>query len=203
MILPNARSQSSWLDVFAPLPETAKTMATGILTRNLSGNHVFVTERKWTYSPPRIKMELVYDELEPPVNPGNAGERYLLYSQEEVKTGGNLHGSKVQIIPLNSAEAKEAILKYADRKEFIGDINPSWQFCETDNDCVQSRNQCGSLIGINKNYQKNYSAFLKTRNFDCSKETSDQIGKTYVPKCRESFCMEPPIRVRTFFGFEF
>jgi hypothetical protein len=93
-----------------------------------------------------------------------------------------------RLIPLNAA--KDIIEKLATRKDFYGEINPSWQFCESDNVCVQSKNQCGKPIGVNKKYQNQNLDFLKLKliKTDCTKLAEDKKIKPNQSKCMENFC---------------
>lgn len=100
-----------------------------------------------------------------------------------------MHSCNAHVLELNS-DGLTFIEKLSSKKDFIGDANPSWQFCRSDNECTQSKNQCGKPIGVNKKYESVYIDFLKAKKIktECSKESSDQTGKSAVSKCVENFC---------------
>lgn len=199
-----AESSRAWTNIFSPRPEVSKTLASGVLVRDWSGNQIFITERRWTKSPSQINMDKVYGENYGPADRGVSGRKYLLYSPDETKPDGKLVSSSVEIVELNSTEAKDIIIKLASKSDFVGEINPSWQFCESDNECMQTKNQCGELIGISKNYEKDYLGFLKSkvRLIDCSKIKSNKNDMNGM-KCIDHFCSEPEIKVLTIFGFKY
>ena len=173
-------------------PSTAKTLATGKITENIWGTQFFVGERGWTFFPTRFEVKKIYIPNEDSsTKRGIVGESYLFYSIEKTNINGELNSSSyIGLITLKSLKAKEVITKLASKKDFVGEINPSWQFCESDKECIQSKKQCGKPIGVNKNYQKDYLDFLKTKKIkiECSKNNSVQTGKPSISKCVENFC---------------
>jgi hypothetical protein len=172
-------------------PTTADTLVVGTLKENKEGEQYLITEKGWTVYPAKINIPLKRFSRAVIRKQGTAGEKQLYYSVGTINTKGELDSTGYEgVIPLNTVKAKEIINKLANKKDFVGEINPSWQFCESDIECVQSKNLCGKSIGVNKKYQKNYLDFLKLKKIktECSKDLSVQIEKIGEPKCVENFC---------------
>jgi hypothetical protein len=154
----------------------------------VNGAQLLIPERAWTDYPENILLhELIdiYDARKGWNKQGVAGEKYLYFMLNRSSIKNVLRGQHFLVWIKN---ARPDIEKLAKKKDFVGEINPSWQFCESDNECVQSKNQCGKPIGVNKKYQKKYLDFLKTKKIktECSKEA--QASKSGESKCGENFC---------------
>lgn len=171
-------------------PTTSGTLSIGKILEDKDGQKYFTGLRGWTNYPVNHYVRPIM-----PRSQGDAknyryiGEICFLYAQEKTDNHGILNSdSYYKVMSVNSEKAKKLITKLADRQEFVGEINPSWQFCESDNECMRSKNMCGSLIGVNKKYEKHYLDFLKTNKLklDCSKESTKT--KTAESKCVENFC---------------
>lgn len=98
-----------------------------------------------------------------------------------------------ELISLDSIHDKMGIYN------FTGDVNPSWQFCETNDQCAKAENKCGKLkVGINKKYVNDYLKHLKEVKSlighyefinicrEDDKETTKE--KVIESKCVENFC---------------
>lgn len=172
-------------------PIMAKTLAVGNLTEDLQGEKFFNGVKGWTLFPKQFHLRKRSDERQSLFRFGDIGERYLFYSLNNTSENGVLDDfAYFNLLPLKSFKAKELIRKLASRKVFVGEINPSWQFCEADSECVQSKNQCGEFIGVNKEYQKDYLGFLNSKKVktDCSKSITSGLIKSKESKCVENFC---------------
>jgi hypothetical protein len=172
-------------------PTTAKTLAIVILTAETEGRVYFTGFKGWTFYPSKYDISNWDAEKQIQVHFGNVGEKYVFYSLEKTNEKGELDKHAYSnLISIKSKKAKEVISKLASRQDFIGEINPSWQFCEADSECVKSKNQCNGLIGLNIKYQKNYLDFLKTKpvKTDCTKMAEDKKGKPNQSKCTDNFC---------------
>jgi hypothetical protein len=183
--------------IFPKNPLEAKVLASGKLVHSLwTGKLYFIRQRNWNVNFSKIE---VADDCDNNIK-RQAGKSFLYFNSNENRSEQLTIDSN--IIPFDSLHAKATILKFAKINNFVGEINPSWQFCEADNECIQVKNQCGNTIGINKDFSLNYFEFLKSKKIanECSKSKSvkNEIGK---PECIDNFCNEPDVKVRTFFGF--
>jgi hypothetical protein len=184
--------------IFPKQPLNANILASGKLVRSLwSGKLYFKTQRDWNLNSSQLVVAPVCDSS----IKWEAGKSFLYFTSHLGDSRQLTFDSN--IIPINSSESKEVILKFASSNNFIGEINPSWQYCESDNECVQVENQCGKSIGVNKNFKVNYLEFLKSKKFkrECSNASSSQNEKSENPKCIDNFCNEPDVKIRTVFGF--
>lgn len=113
----------------------------------------------------------------------------LKRSQIPDKTYLYIGNNSVQYtIPINIA--KPLLNKLSKIKNFWGDINPSWQFCETDTECRVVSNKCGKKIGVNEKYETDYLNFLKSNEamkIDCKKEDGKKEA-LIKKKCVDYFC---------------
>lgn len=181
-----AYDNSSPLDINLSL---AKTSASGRIVEDESGKRFFIFQKRWTLAPVKIYLP---DEYYPyaalkSLKVGNLKDTYLFLALNKTDANGILKPGNTKLLPISSPLAKNVIKKLVMKKDFIGEINPSWQFCETDLECVQAKNQCGNLIGVNTEYEKDYLNFIKFKKLkvDCSKS---EISKASASKCLENFC---------------
>lgn len=173
----------------------ANVVVVGKLIEDSSGRQFIIPERGWTAYPERINIPPKFDiDRQNENKKGIVGKKYLLYMTkearyEEVQSKDQYKFIGHLVIELLQ-DAKATIEKFSEKKDFVGEINPSWQFCESDKECVQAKNQCGKLIAVNKKYQKDYLNFLKTNKIkvDCSKEIQTQASCNKESKCIDFFC---------------
>jgi hypothetical protein len=166
-----------------------KTIAIGKVVEEKDGSRYFLMRKQWTLSPVKLFLPVVHARGRA-IKRGELGATHLLSAVDETNAKGELGSGMYEVISIKQEFVKKAIYKLAYKKDFVGEINPSWQFCESDNECILSKNQCGKLIGVNKKYQQDYLDFLKTKivKNDCSKEVPTQSGKSNEIKCIENFC---------------
>lgn len=115
------------------------------------------------------------------------GKMYLLLAEKSFNMEGANKVSPCDSLLFELSDETDSIIKnLSPKKYFYGEINPSWQFCKRDNECLQVKNKCGNYIGVNKKYKDTYLDFLKTttKKFDCSKRTPTAS----VSKCIDNFC---------------
>lgn len=158
----------------------ADVVVVGKIFEDANGMQFLIPEKRWTKSPNEIYLPEAIDlnDLrEGRKKKGITGEKYLLYMS--IFTNG-----KVIELLKNS---RNTIDKFAEKKYYWNSVNPSWQFCEADKECVRTKNLCQNIIGINKKYLKAYKAYLKAKKkkIDCSEEVKT---KTSASKCVENFC---------------
>lgn len=164
----------------------AKTIAYGKLCEDKDGDRYLALENGWTLYPQKVYLPLDADEMYTVVTkPGVLGVKYLFFSAAETNINRKMKHEAIYYKPLR--EGKNLITRLAFNKDFDGEINPSWQFCESDNECSHTKNICGNPIAVNKKYKKNYLDFLKTKKgkVDCSKTIK---VKSIVSRCVENFC---------------
>lgn len=164
----------------------AQTIAVGTMWEDNSDKQFMLLERGWTKYPTRVDVDYeFYGPDEGMQKAGIKGMKYIFFSVNKTDNKGNLKPGLSTVRSLRASE--EIITKLAGIKKFFGEINPSWQFCEYDNECMLSKNQCGNTIGVNKKYEKDYLSFLKTKKgkIDCSKV---EMPKSRTLKCVGSFC---------------
>jgi hypothetical protein len=93
------------------------------------------------------------------------------------------------LVELNNSRKEMQIL--AVRNDFNGVINPAWQYCESDAECVDSENQCKERVGVNKTYLKQYSDYLKLK-FKSKRKLKECSAKKEIENikstCVDSFC---------------
>lgn len=168
----------------------ADTVVVGTLTEDSAGKQYLLIERGWTLYPEKIYVPSTvnFDKLrEGYKKMGVTGQKYFLYMSKEAEDKEKYIGPMVLNLLKDS---KLTIEKFAKKRDFTGIINPSWQFCESDIECVKSKNQCGKQIGINKKYEKDYLSFLKQKKYktDCSKSVTAELATSNDTKCVENFC---------------
>lgn len=166
-------------------PALAKTIVIGKIVKESSGKLFLIPEKGWTKHPIRIEVKQSGDDgLFYPSNE-IVGEKYLLF----MVNGKNKLSEDVEIHQLLK-KSEVAIGKLALRKEFVGEMNLSWQYCKLDNECIQTKNLCGKPVGLNKEYQKIYLDFLASRKtkVDCSKDAPRKTEKSMGSKCIDFFC---------------
>ncbi|MFA6236245.1 MAG: hypothetical protein WC635_02870 [Bacteriovorax sp.] len=163
-----------------------KTIAAGQVIDEKDGKRYFVTQKTWFEAPAKIEIPTIYRHMVK-YKPGKPGVTNLFVALQET-INGKVNYNAFEVRPINDQYAKDAIEKLASRNTFSGSVNPSWQFCEADRECIIKNNQCGYPIAVNKKYQKNYLDFLKTikTKTDCTKVSLKAL-KSEV-KCIENFC---------------
>ena len=114
------------------------------------------------------------------VSGGFCGNNHYL-KREEIPNKYYLYLGTTSIqytIPIEKAKALIMKLKNVDTRK---NINPSWQFCESDNQCVKAGSKCS--ISLNKDYVSQFNTLLKTVN-----DTHCNANKIVTSKCVEWFC---------------
>lgn len=174
------------VEQYSKAPITAPVVILGKLVKSTE-KHYLKLIKTWTAALDETRLETGTDCSFTGLT---MGTNYLLLSDKSTNSlyadlVGECSSVLVELTPQNVS----LINQLADKKDFTGEINPSWQFCMLDNECAQSKNQCGNLVGVNKKYQKDYINFLKTKKtkVDCSK-VSTQKEKYQPSKCKENFC---------------
>lgn len=163
-------------------PTKAKSVYVGVINEK-NGNIVLNVERSWT-APPLIAVYVGATQDPCPHENYLPNVKYLFYALNDYQAFVKKSSWIFVMEPLKGSRG--TIEKFSS-KDFVGEINPSWQFCEDDLECVQLKNQCGNLIGVNKKHKKDYLFFLKTKKakLDCLKAGDTKIG---ISKCVENFC---------------
>lgn len=117
---------------------------------------------------------------------GKAGLSYILYSENATSTNGDLNeNSYIKLIELDSVEAKKIILSLLDKELQEGKINPSWQYCEKDDDCLKVIDRCGGAVSISEPFLLWYNkAQMKSNKCYSSNQHSNKL----VSKCIRRFC---------------
>jgi hypothetical protein len=193
LILLMCSSYSAVADNSSPLNydlTNGKTIIIGKVIEEKDGKRYFVTRKKWTLGPDKIRLhDQVTDRLAF-VKRGKLGETNIYASVNETNSNGILKNGMSEVVPATYEKAQMAIEKLALRNDFIGEINPSWEFCESDGECIKINNRCGNPIAVNKKYQKNYLDFLKSKKikFECSQMQKTRTESKDVPKCIENYC---------------
>jgi hypothetical protein len=164
-------------------PTKAKAIYVGVVNEK-NGNIFLNVERNWTAAP-LIAVNVGSTQNPCPHENYLPNIKYLFYALNDYQAFVKKSSWIFIMEPLKGS--KSTIEKFSSRKYFVGEINPSWQFCESDSDCVQSKNLCRKTIGINKKYEKDYLNFLKNKKAitNCSEV---EKAKPSVTRCVENFC---------------
>ncbi|MFA6236243.1 MAG: hypothetical protein WC635_02860 [Bacteriovorax sp.] len=164
----------------------AKIIAIGKLELDESGKEILVIKKQWTLSPQIVRMPERIKVVDIP-KLSKIGEVYIYAALNETNKNGELKIGYTRLVNLNTDQAKIIFERLAKRNDFVGEVNPSWQFCEADSECTIQHNRCGNSIAVNKKYQKNYLDFIKTikTKTDCTKVASETKSEI---KCIENFC---------------
>jgi hypothetical protein len=162
-------------------PYLAKTAVTGTVLIGKDGEATLKVNKYWGKHLSSYKLNYLLSECSVHVVPSF---EYLFLSLSEIKENAMIGKSGGTFIKLS--ESKEYMEKLSSLTNFSGEINPAWQFCEKDDECVTSKNKCNIKIGVNRKYESTYLDFLKesNRKWDCSKKNEKQIAG----KCINSFC---------------
>lgn len=161
-----------------------KTIAIGKVNEDSRGDRYFVTTRRWTYAPDKIFLEKTYIGGKSHKQ-GVLGEFYILTAINQTSPNGFLQPGVYKIIPLNTDVAKKLILKLSNVSEVVEEINPSWQFCSKDAECVKLN--CKKQVNINLNFKDSFLNLNKNRNEVLCKK--DQVI-TVQSHCKENFCSD-------------
>ncbi|MGZ3789442.1 MAG: hypothetical protein ACXVLQ_13015 [Bacteriovorax sp.] len=190
VLIPNSRATDIIRSELDSDLTKGKTIAIGKIIEEKDGSRYFIMQKQWTLSPSKLFLPKVSWFRGKLINQGEPGVTHFLSALGETNSKGELGRGIYKVISVNDDFVKIAIKKLANKKDFVGEINPSWQYCESDIECIQSKNWCGRLIGVNKKYQKDYMDFLKSKlkKADCSKDVPIQAGKAADSKCVENFC---------------
>lgn len=185
--------------IFPLDPKLAKSLAVGTLVKRWPGKFAFITERNWGGVPSEIQVENVCNNgIEKRI-----GEKFLLFSKHDRSKSPSVLGD--ELMPLNSPESTELINTFATKTNFAGELNPSWQFCKFDSDCVHVLNHCEEKVGINKKYLEKFTSNL--RKISPSTVCKTDLKKSNIdaphPQCVDNFCSKPSVKVRTFWGYQY
>lgn len=183
--------------IFPPNPKLAKSLAVGTLVKRWPGKFAFITERNWGGVPSEMQVNNVCGKgLE-----NNIGEKFLLFSMYDRSTSQLVFDD--ELLPLTSPESAELINVFAKKTNFDGKMNPSWQFCKSDDDCVHVLDHCKEKVGINKKYREIFSSNLKNLSPNTICKTEFKKSNLESLKCMDSFCSVPSVKVRTFWGYQY
>jgi hypothetical protein len=158
-------------------PKKANVVVSGI-AKDEGRKQFLIVERKWTNSGDKIEILNTGPDLYEHI--AKNGKRYFIYMIER-----NDH----HIIEQNvrDLESTGNLIKiFSGKKDFPGEINPSWQYCESDKECTQTKNKCEKSIAVNRRYKNVFLDFLKTseRKWNCSKKEEAKV----IGKCVENYC---------------
>lgn len=178
--------QTAEVETVAKNPTLAKTIVIGRVEK-LKDEYIFRTEKSWGKNLPYYTIDLS-STCAPHVL---LGKRYLFLSLHEfdiTRTAGfpMLNIGTGYFVEVSTA--KEFIKLLAKKTDnFSETANPAWSYCVEDNECSGIKNQCGSFLKVNKNYEKIYLDFLKLKSLktDCSKKNSSYKNQS---KCVDNFC---------------
>lgn len=162
-------------------PVEAKYIYTGFSSGEggVSGDTFLEIEKAWT---PILNVKIRINGGMCPAGNYGLNKKYLFLSNDLTNP------MFMKLIELSSA--RKFMEKLSLKKDFVGDINFAWQFCEKNLDCKTTINKCGIPVGINKIHEQNYLEFLKSKNsdrIDCKKE-SGKKATSIKNKCAYYFC---------------
>lgn len=161
-------------------PENAPVAIVGKIVES-KGYYSLVLVKNWSEGIEKIKLS-AGKSCDP--SGLKIGANYILLAKGTSREMPYANSCTSILIELS--ESREVIKKLT-KKNFVGEINPSWQFCEANTECIRSKNECGNLIGVNQKYLKNYLSFLriKKKKTECSNSVSEVSN---ISRCVESFC---------------
>lgn len=165
-------------------PSLAKTAGVGILKENSKGEQFLEFEKTWTKVPAKIKMAEYIDlDTELLRKEGITGHRYLFLSPHETDEKGVIKEGAYFMAPINLSQ--KYIEALVNKKVKV--LNPSLQYCETDQDCIFVRNSCQHEDVINKRYLEVYK---NQYGIDKKRKCNTEIKKIHYFKlgCVRSFC---------------
>lgn len=170
-------------------PASASGIYAGTVVEGLIRNK-FEIDKEWTKRFPNFKLEGTSELCDgPPDYP--VGTKYLVLLVHGLKLENFDTANFNNSLIINLKDAQPFIDKLANLKMPKNSINPSWQYCTQDSQCVLEKGICGEEIGINAKYLTSWKSFIlnseKSKFCFIKKFTNRQKN---AHKCINNFCGE-------------
>lgn len=170
-------------------PASAATIAVGYVKENFWGKQTFHSIKGWTNFPREIELQQEFTGLGLE-KPAKENEWYIFYSNKSTTEKGEIADQRLEgLLLLDSEEGKALIKKLSEKKDFSGDVNPSWQFCESADECISHYGVCIGVISLNKSYVKYFEEISKVKKGDS--QCKEEKNRVFIPKstdCINRFC---------------
>ncbi len=159
-------------------PQNVKYIFTSLVTldevKKNNYNRKLVVEKKWSEFSEKSFSVMNSDC---PDYQYDIGSRVLVLSYNMKEN--------LEILTFPLSESESQIDKLSSKKNFVGELNPSWKYCKEDSECKTVKDKCAHEISINKKHETTYLNFINStkRIFNCSKLKSPPKNK-----CINNFC---------------
>jgi hypothetical protein len=111
------------------------------------------------------------------------GERFVvLASSREL-----LHRCSTVFVPIQNAQ--ELMKKLSTKEGVHGIQNPTWGYCEKDEDCILSPDPCKRVSAVNRSHLATYEKFVKEAQWACPDQVT--LYKARVV-CMKNYCLPKP-----------